>query len=541
MSIQFRIIFVVTLAGGLDLACAQAPVVSSVLNAASFVTPPAIGHAVAPGSLASIFGQNLATSTVTGSAPYGTSLGGTSVTVSGIPAPLLYVSPTQINFQVPSEIVLPVEGGSYIEAPLVVSTGSGLSGPFNIDVYWYGPGIFTLGGDGCGAAAILNVRPDGNVSLNSPSNSAAPGDYLEIFGTGLGPTATSAVDGMPSSGPDSTAPTSVVFGSVPPPFLTYSGVPYAGRAPGLVGVDQVNVQVPQGVEEACSVPLLISELEVPSQVVPVSIHTGAGACVDPPQQGSGQISLQRTTFPNSSQAETDTLTASFSAFPAGTASAPVAPLGPGCYIGQTTYHQPPSSPCAMPGVQPLNVGAVTIQGQGFGAIPAATAASNGSLIYTAPMPPGAIRQGTYAVNVGGGGAVAPFQTAIAAGAPIQITSQFASGATISSLNQLVVSWTGGDDSEIVIMRLVDPGQIWDGQLVCTALGSAHSVQYALYVYPPGQFGQAVLYYPPGAGPLDIIVDVVPASVLAPIAAPGLTNGVSLTWMYEYRFTGLQVY
>jgi uncharacterized protein (TIGR03437 family) len=540
MYTQVRIIVAVLLSGRLSVAFAQSPIVSSVLNAASLVTPPTIGHALAPGSLASIFGQHLAASTVTGSAPYSTSLGGTSITVGGIPAPLLYISPTQINFQVPAEVVLQVEGGSYTEAPLVVSTGGGGSAPFNVDLYYNGPGIFTLDGTGCGSAAILNVRPDGSVSLNSPTNSAAPGDYLEIFGTGLGPTASSTPDGVPSLGPDTvTTPAGAIVGAISTPLVMYSGAQYAGRAPGLVGVDQVNVQVPQGVEEACSVPLqTLEDLLVPSQIVPVSIHTGAGACVDPPQQSSGQISLQRTIFPNSEQPEMDTLTASFSAFPAGTAAVLAAPPAPGCYIGGPVYHQPPNSPCGTPGIQPLNVGAVSVQSQGFGPILATTATNNGGLIYTATLPPASIQQGSYAVNVGGTGSVGAFQTGILTGSPIQITSQFPGGATLA-LNQLAVNWTGGNGSEVVIMRLVHPGQIWDTQLVCAASGSAHSVVYGLYV--PGQFGQPVLYYPQATGDLEIIVDVVPASALAAIPAPGLSNGFTQTWMYEYRFTGLQVY
>lgn len=284
-------------------------------------------------------------------------------------------------------------------------------------------------------------------------------------------------------------------------------------------------------------PLQISEAGIPSQFVPVSIHTGAGACVDPPQQSSGQITLQRTIFANSTQPETDALTATFSAFPASTGSSPVAPPAPACYIGDTVYHPPPNSPCGIPGIQPLSVGGLTVQAAGFAPLQAVTTINNGSLVYTAAMPSASIQQGNYTVNVMGAGSVGPFQTAITAGPPIQITSQFAAGDSLTA-SQLEINWTGGDDSEIVVMRLVDPGQIFDGQLVCAALGSAQSVRYALYL--PGQFGQNVLYYPQGSD-LEIIVDVVPASVAASLTVPGLTNGVSQTWIYEYRFTGLQVY
>lgn len=66
---------------------AQTPVVDTVVNAASFIQAPGIGHALVPGSLATIFGQNLAPGTVTGSPPYPFSLGGTSISMGALPAP----------------------------------------------------------------------------------------------------------------------------------------------------------------------------------------------------------------------------------------------------------------------------------------------------------------------------------------------------------------------------------------------------------------------------------------------------------------------
>src|ERR1035441_10377040 len=68
-------------------------------NAASYSTT------LARGSLATIFGTNLSTSTVQAlPLPWAKSLGGASVTVGGVAAPLYYASPTQINFHVPYEV-----------------------------------------------------------------------------------------------------------------------------------------------------------------------------------------------------------------------------------------------------------------------------------------------------------------------------------------------------------------------------------------------------------------------------------------------------
>src|SRR5947209_3324468 len=73
--------------------------VSAVVNGASFAGPPS------PGSVAAVFGANLASTTVqesTASLPV--SLGGVTVTVNGVAAPLWYVSPGQINFEMPAEV-----------------------------------------------------------------------------------------------------------------------------------------------------------------------------------------------------------------------------------------------------------------------------------------------------------------------------------------------------------------------------------------------------------------------------------------------------
>jgi hypothetical protein len=76
------------------------PSLAAVVNAASFRA-----DAVVPGSLISIFGSNLAQTTASApAAPFPRSLGGVTLSINGIPARLLFVSPGQINAQVPSEL-----------------------------------------------------------------------------------------------------------------------------------------------------------------------------------------------------------------------------------------------------------------------------------------------------------------------------------------------------------------------------------------------------------------------------------------------------
>src|SRR3989442_766648 len=115
-------------------------------------------------------------------APLPRQLGGTRVTWNGVAAPLFYVSPTPINFQVPSpDDTTP---GVLVVAGVVVSTATGNSTPYHASAdAWAAAGLFSMDGSGCGQGAILNVAADGSVSLNSAANSASPGDWISVYGT----------------------------------------------------------------------------------------------------------------------------------------------------------------------------------------------------------------------------------------------------------------------------------------------------------------------------------------------------------------------
>ncbi len=119
--------------------------------------------------------------------PLPMSIADTSVTVSGVPAPLLYESPGQINAQVPWE----VPAGP---ATVVVRTRGTSSAAVNVTIQPAAPGLFT---DQTGSAAALNA--DG--SVNSQENPAAAGSVISVFFTGQGPVTTAVDDGAaPASG-----------------------------------------------------------------------------------------------------------------------------------------------------------------------------------------------------------------------------------------------------------------------------------------------------------------------------------------------------
>ncbi len=151
----------------------------------------------APGMLASIFSFP--------SAPFGTAQAASDVRVSvgGTPAPLLYVSPSQINFQVPG--ATPVGGLEEIQVARV-STGQVLaSWLFQIDAE--SPGLFTVDGSGSGQVAALNQ--DG--SLNNGANPAKAGSVVTLYGTGQGAIHGMSPDGAGAQGIVATTETPQVF------------------------------------------------------------------------------------------------------------------------------------------------------------------------------------------------------------------------------------------------------------------------------------------------------------------------------------------
>lgn len=170
--------------------------------------------------------------------PLPTSLGDLTVTVAGIPAPLLYVSASQINFQVPSA----VQPASQVQEIRVTRTSTKqviASGYFRIDAT--APGLFTANSTGSGQLAVLNQ----DNTVNGAANPAKAGSVIQIFGTGTGLVSGQPPDGMPAPGalPTDQLP-SVSIGVGPVPS---SDVSYSGLAPGFVGLWQINVKVPANV------------------------------------------------------------------------------------------------------------------------------------------------------------------------------------------------------------------------------------------------------------------------------------------------------
>ncbi|HZT28900.1 MAG TPA: hypothetical protein VFA33_03385 [Bryobacteraceae bacterium] len=232
---------------------AQTPSIASggIVNAATF----APRQPVCPGSLATIFGTNLAPGTAqAASIPLPVSLNGVAVTFNGLPAPLLFVSPNQINLQVPWE-ALP-SGTSAGTAAVVVTVNGASSVRQSVPLAAAAPAVFTFE-FGSGQAVAVNL--DATVTAvesgvaGLASHSAAPGDIILLYATGLGPVDPPAATGNNSV--DRLRPT------VAAPGVLIGGqsaqVLFAGLSPDFVGVYQLNVVVPQSVPTGDAVPVQI--------------------------------------------------------------------------------------------------------------------------------------------------------------------------------------------------------------------------------------------------------------------------------------------
>ena len=200
---------------------------ASIVNSASLA-----GGLIAPGEVASIYGFSLGPQTgVTSSGTPGTSLSGTTVSINGTPAPILYASYNQVNFQVPYTIP------SGTTAQIQVQSSTGTSGNIMVDVLSSAAGLFTNQSNGQGQA--LAVNQDGTV--NSTSNPAAPGSYVSLYADGLGAVSETFTAGTPAPTNqllNLTGTVTAIIGGLSAP------VQFAGLAPGYIGLYQINVQVP---------------------------------------------------------------------------------------------------------------------------------------------------------------------------------------------------------------------------------------------------------------------------------------------------------
>ncbi len=246
---------------------------AATVSAATFIG----GTGVAPGSLVSVFGAELSTESAQASSiPLPGALAGRYVEINGrLRAPLLFISPGQLNMQLPVE----TPGGAQQLIVRLSDTDEPIAGG-TIIVTPTQPGLFTVSQDGNGQA--LAVNQDG--TINSPASPAPRGSVITLYGTGQGPTSPVVADGQAApSGPlavTTALPTVTAQDCIRPNSMCVQvgakfGEPlFSGLAPGFVGLWQVNVKIPEGddvlVGDAVPVNILINRFR--GNVVTVAIR-----------------------------------------------------------------------------------------------------------------------------------------------------------------------------------------------------------------------------------------------------------------------------
>jgi uncharacterized protein (TIGR03437 family) len=216
-----------------------------VVNAASYQP---ITSSLAPGELITLFGTGLSAVTMAmeGGQTFPSTLGNVSVSIDGLPCPIYSVSPTQLSVIVPYGVASNQTGLANIQV-----TNNGVkSNVVQMYLTDSSPGSFSQNENGLGNAAALHAA-SGEVITSS--NPAQPGEYISVYLTGLGVVTPTITDG--ALGPTSTLSYSDLYnaGNLGVYFNDYGpdgsvgnfgNIEYAGLAPGLAGLYQINVQVP---------------------------------------------------------------------------------------------------------------------------------------------------------------------------------------------------------------------------------------------------------------------------------------------------------
>ncbi len=188
--------------------------------------------AITEKAIVAAFGTDMAMNTeIAGSVPLPTTLAGTTIKVrdsNGVDrlAPMFFVSPFQINYQIPA-------GTASGSATVTIRNSAGIEAIGSLEVKATAPSIFTANASGTGAAAAVDAITGAAGPFNATLANGQP-NIISVFGTGLGGDATD-VDGN--------------FNTIVTARLDGNAVTlqYAGRSPGYVGLNQFNVVLPAGI------------------------------------------------------------------------------------------------------------------------------------------------------------------------------------------------------------------------------------------------------------------------------------------------------
>ncbi len=189
-----------------------------------------LGGLLAPGQPVEIYGSGLAGTTEGTYVPLPPTFKGSNVLIGPYDAPLFFVSPGQLNAQLPSELT---PGRTY---PIVASANGAITLPDQIDVVGVQPGMAAF------SDSTLIVQHGSDYSTVTPANPAKRGEFLIMYLVGLGATDPPVATGAQSP---STLPLGIPTNPV---TLTIDGAPitpaFVGLTPNGVGLFQINFKVP---------------------------------------------------------------------------------------------------------------------------------------------------------------------------------------------------------------------------------------------------------------------------------------------------------
>jgi len=252
------------------------PVITGVLNAASYAVPGLPHSDIAQGSMFVIFGQNLAQGKLAlATAPYSTEFEGCSIRVSGggvtADAVLIYTSFNQVAAILPSRIP-PGDATITVTYRFLPDQMEKTSAPASIRVARSSFGIFTRNQAGSGPGIVQNYNSATDQPVNALTAPVRPGQVMILWGTGLGPVSFDETQ-LPQVG-DLNVDVEVVVGNKSARVL------YKGRSPQFPGIDQINFEVPADAPVGCHVPLAVRAGGVVSNFASIAIASAGAVCSD---------------------------------------------------------------------------------------------------------------------------------------------------------------------------------------------------------------------------------------------------------------------
>jgi uncharacterized protein (TIGR03437 family) len=469
---------------------AQTPVIRSVENNYSNIVAGLPNYGIAQGSIFFIKGSNLAAGTTSlQNVPLKTILNGVTiqVTVNGATTiPLIYyLSPTQLDAILPSST--PVGTGT------ITVTNGATSATAPIQVVQNAFGLLTFNGAGTGMIAAFDAN--NNNSLLGVTAAANPGEYIVLWGSGLGPVADGVDESVSQTPADMSSQIRVDIGGVS------ANVKYHGRSQ-FPGLDQINVVVPAGVS-GCAVSVAVETGGYVSNFGTLPVAASGRTCSDP-TLGLTASQLQSIVTKGTYSAGAITLTKASTTTQSGVGEGggPIPGITTTSQNGSASFWKVTVSPTfdfsAL--VQSVSIGSCTVFG-GVGSnvsIPtgiSSTALNAGPQInvtgpggaqsmtyanglYSATLTNLPIAEGTYNFDNGGGGPdVGPLSTQLTVPTPLT-WSDLQTIIGVSRSAGVTVNWTGGDPRSYVTISGLSfgngagGGQSVYGSFTCTAPVSA---------------------------------------------------------------------